>query len=163
MRTIYTDGACSGNPGPGGYAVLELKTKDGLPCIKYYEKALHPNTTNNRMELRAMINAINYILKTTENDDEFEIYSDSAYVVNMCNDWIWKWAAAGWVRAKNKPIENLDLVKELYNLLNFTNIKYIIKRCSGHAGVLGNEIVDALASDNDLKYNRLIKTYNIIT
>lgn len=163
MRTIYTDGACSGNPGPGGFAVLELSMKDGLPYIYYYQKSKNFCTTNNKMELEAMINAIDYILKTAKKDDEFEIYSDSAYVVNMCNDWIWKWAAAGWVRAKNKPIENLDLVKKLYNLLNFINIKYIIKKCSGHAGVLGNEIVDALASDNDLKYNRLVKTYNIIT
>lgn len=162
MRTIYTDGACRGNPGPGGCAMLELSTKDGFPYLKHADCIYYQNTTNNRMELEAMINAFKYIEKVKSND-EFEIYSDSAYVVNMCNDWIWKWAAAGWVRAKNKPIENLDLVKQLYELLNFNNIKYTIKKCDGHAGVLGNELVDALASDNNLKYNRLVKTYNIIT
>jgi ribonuclease HI len=162
MRIIYTDGACSGNPGSGGCAMLELSTKDGFPYLQHADCIYYQNTTNNRMELEAMINAFKYIQKI-KTDDEFEIYSDSAYVVNMCNDWIWKWAAAGWVRAKNKPIENLDLVKQLYELLNFNNIKYTIKKCNGHAGMLGNELADALASDNNLKYKRLVKTYNIIT
>jgi len=159
MRTIYTDGACSGNPGPGSFAMLELEIKE-YPHIKYWYTEQNPITTNNRMEMKAMIHALTYAKKEHE---EFEIYSDSAYVVNMCNDWIWKWAAAGWRRAKNKPIENLDLVKQLYELLNFNNIKYTIKKCDGHAGILGNELADALASQNDIKYNRLVKTYNIIT
>ena len=99
MRTIYTDGACSGNPGPGGCAMLELSTKDGLPYLQHADCIYYKNTTNNRMELEAMINAFKYI-QIIKTDDEFEIYSDSAYVVNMCNDWIWKWAHGPTVSAR---------------------------------------------------------------
>ena len=161
MRTIYTDGACSGNPGPGGWALLEIDEQKNT--LAYFSEGREDNTTNNRMEMKAMIGALSYIKEEAEEhpNDEFEIYSDSAYVVNMCNDWIWKWAANGWTRARNKSIENLDLVIELYDLLNFSTIKFKIKKCDGHAGVLGNELVDAFAARNQSKLDRLIKTYNL--
>ena len=153
----YTDGACSGNPGPGGYAVIRMVKKQDSYDLEYWYQEENPYTTNNRMELMAVLK----VLSMTEEKYHTIIYSDSAYVVNMCNDWIWKWASAGWTRAKNKPIENLDLVKKLYDRLNFSKEEIEIKKCSGHSGILENEVVDALASKNITKFEKLVKQYNI--
>lgn len=163
ILTYWTDGACSGNPGPGGFGIIKLSklyNADysilGYQLYSYSER--HQNTTNNRMELMAVIQA----LKMAKEDTRYRyvIYSDSAYVVNMCNDWIWKWAQNNWTRAKGKPIENLNLVKELYSLLNL-KIDYEIKKCPGHAGILENELVDAIAAQNHKKLDKLIKDNNI--
>lgn len=165
----YTDGACSGNPGPGGFAVVRL-AKEYIPSIgveklfiPFYYNKYFENTTNNRMELEAII----YALKTCSigyTNYHYIIYSDSAYVVNICNDWIWKWADNNWKRAKNKPIENLDLITELYHILlelKENNFTFEIKKCNGHSGILENELADALASNNMVKFNKLIKENNI--
>jgi ribonuclease HI len=97
----------------------------------------------------------------SDNTNTYYIYSDSAYAVNACNDWIRKWASNGWKRAKGKKIENLDIIQQLYQILKteFCNIEII--KVSGHDGNIGNEIADALASGNKLKEQFLINNYHI--
>ena len=165
LLKYYTDGACSGNPGPGGFGVIRLSTifkQNELPeaHLAYCYSERFENTTNNRMELMAVMHVLK---KAQENKNYFYIiYSDSAYVVQLCSTWIWEWAKNGWTRAKGKPIKNLDLIKELYNLLN-NSTNYSIKKCAGHVGFLENELADAVAANNQEKFNKLIKKYNIIT
>ena len=164
----YTDGACSGNPGPGGYAVVRVSRCYSQTMTEYIERLsleeayaeYCTETTNNREEMKAVI----YVLKDAIDypEYEYEIYSDSAYIVNMCNDWIWKWAKNNWTRGKNKPIENLDLVKEIYRLLNreFVNVKVI--KCNGHAGVIENELADSLASGRTERFYKLLENNKIL-
>jgi ribonuclease HI len=159
----YTDGACSGNPGPGGFGVIQIGTiifsEEISKLITYAYRESEDNTTNNRMEMKAII----HVLKLAAEDPnyEYDIYSDSAYVVNMCNDWIWKWAKQGWTRSRNKPIENLDLVKEIYNLLINKETEINILKCVGHENILENELADALASGNKNKFDNYINMNNV--
>lgn len=103
-------------------------------------------TTNNRMELTAILLALRNIeqkqdfLQTT-----YTIYSDSAYCVNLCNTWMYSWERMGWQRMKHKPVENLDLVREIYSLI--TKLKGIvtIEKVAGHQGVYWNEQADKMA------------------
>lgn len=133
--TIYTDGACSGNPGTGGWAAVLTyggKTKE----ISGFE----PQTTNNRMELRAVIEAI----AAVKLGFECEIYSDSAYVVNAVNNnWLFSWQQNGWKTAANKPVKNPDLWQRLLQELNRRKISFI--KVKGHAAVELNERCDFLA------------------
>jgi ribonuclease HI len=137
MKTveIYTDGACSGNPGPGGYgAVLRYKGKEKE--ISGGDK----NTTNNRMELLAVIEA----LKLLKEPCNVELYSDSQYVCNAFNlGWVEKWKAKNWMRTKSEPVKNPDLWKELYSLCQTHNVTY--NWVKGHAGHSENERCDKLA------------------
>lgn len=143
MLKWYTDGACSGNPGPGGYgAILVDENENLVEEIKGNAK----ETTNNRMEMLAIIAAF----KAMEDSysfarKSFTIYSDSAYCVNMCNVWIHSWERNGWKRAKNQPIENLDLVLQLSNYLKKFDGQVYIMKVPGHSGVKWNEAADRLA------------------
>ena len=133
--TIYTDGACSGNPGPGGYGVVLQSGK--------YEKEIsggEPSTTNNRMELMAVIvglKALNHPCKVT-------LYSDSQYVVNMVKlGWMEKWKRNGWMRNKSDPAKNVDLLKQLDELLHIHQVEMIWVK--GHAENQYNNRCDELA------------------
>jgi ribonuclease HI len=134
--TIYTDGACSGNPGPGGWGAV-LIFKDQKKEISGGEK----ETTNQRMELQAVIGALSS-LKVTEWD--VTVYSDSAYVVNAFQQkWIDNWQKNGWQNSKKEPVANQDLWKELLTLTGKNRVK--ILKVKGHAGDLYNERCDELA------------------
>lgn len=148
---FYTDGSTRGNPGPGGYGVVCLMDQNIL-CAdsKQFEY-----TTNNRMELEAII----YVLEHYK-EGNMNIYSDSAYCVNMINDWMWKWALNGWCNSKGKEVENLDLVQKVYELMQ-TAHKVSVIHVKGHNGLLGNELADALATNNIIKYKTLIKRYSL--
>lgn len=143
MIYIYTDGACSGNPGPGGCAAIFVDS-DNNHMLTLTEHS--DMTTNNRMELTGILLALRRIerkqdfLQTT-----YTIYSDSAYCVNTCNTWMYGWEKAGWRRPKNKPVENLDLVQEIYSLI--TKLKGIvtIEKVAGHQGIYWNEQADKMA------------------
>ena len=157
---FYTDGACSGNPGPGGYGVVCLANKE----ILYSESYQTENTTNNRMELEAII----HVFELLEAEDKFDsviIYSDSRYCVNMINTWIWGWAASAWTNSKGQEIKNLDLVKKIFGLIR-KHPEVEMVHIDGHRGNIGNELADALATGNIQKYKSLIKknaleeTYN---
>jgi ribonuclease HI len=134
---IYTDGACSGNPGPGGWAaILSYNGK---------EKELSgnmPNTTNNRMELFAVISGIG-ALKEPCNVD---IYSDSAYVVNAFNkNWINNWQTNGWLTKDKKPVENSDLWKLLLQIIRIKKHDVTFHKVKGHADHPENIRCDTLA------------------
>ena len=137
MKTviIYTDGACRGNPGPGGWGVL----------IEYGElsKQLYGgdfSTTNNKMELTAAIMA----LKEIKEPCEIILYTDSKYVLQGIEEWIHNWKKRGWRGANKKPVKNIDLWKELDELRDKHNIKW--NWVKGHSGDPGNETADMLAN-----------------
>jgi ribonuclease HI len=133
---IYTDGACRGNPGPGGWAAL-LSTGE-------HEKELSGAevlTTNNRMELTAVIRA----LEALKRPSEVRILTDSEYVRRGITEWVKSWKARGWRTAGRKPVKNQDLWERLDELAAGHRIEWRWVR--GHSGVPGNERVDRLANE----------------
>ncbi len=139
---IYTDGACSGNPGPGGWGAVLL----------YGEKIKEisggeAETTNQRMELTAVIQALK-VLKVS--GWKVTVYSDSAYIVNaFAQKWIDKWLKNGWKNSKKEDVANQDLWKELIELGKINRVE--IKKVKGHSGDRWNERCDELAR-NGIKY-----------
>ena len=135
---IYTDGGCSGNPGPGGWGTVII---DGTNITKL--SGGEKQTTNNRMELSAAINALDAVIKNTGwRNRHVEVYSDSQYVKNGITSWIKNWKKNGWKTAAKKPVLNQDLWIALDNLYNQLDIEW--KWVKGHAGVEYNEICDQL-------------------
>ena len=135
----YTDGACSGNPGPGGWGVL-MQARDGQAVVK--ERELQGGeilTTNNRMELMAAISA----LEALSRPSELTIITDSAYVKNGVTEWIHNWKRKGWRTAGGSPVKNVELWQRLDAAQ--ARHKVIWKWIKGHAGHDGNERADALA------------------
>ena len=134
--TIYTDGACSGNPGPGGWGAM-LMYKDKTLEISGYEA----HTTNNRMELLAPIQALSRLREPCE----VSVYSDSAYLVNAFRqNWLVNWQRHNWLKSDKKPVENQDLWKELLRLCETHNIHWI--KVKGHADNPYNNRCDELAT-----------------
>lgn len=144
---IYTDGACSGNPGPGGWAAI-LMCADKEREIK----GCSPYTTNNQMELTAVVESLR-LLKFPCN---VTIYSDSAYIVNQVrNGWLDKWAANGWRTADNKPVANLALWDEINRQRKVHKIVFV--KVQGHADVMHNIRADKLATEQrDVAVERLL-------
>lgn len=146
---IFTDGACSENPGPGGWAAV-FNTANKCSTISGNEKT----TTNNRMELKAVIEAFKRVLIKNKNA-EYELYSDSAYVVNSINNgWIDKWQQNNWKTTKNDDVKNRDLWEEfayLKNKVESLGIYIQIIKIKGHAGNTFNELVDKLAKEESFK------------
>lgn len=156
---IYTDGSCSGNPGPGSVAFIIYDTLNNQLFHIYSEDSGY--TTNNREELTAVIAALDFIEYHIINynlDKEFVIYTDSSYVYNIINDWMVDWQKQGWKRKGGKPIENLDLVQLIYHYYITKNLrsKVVVKKVKGHQKNIGNEIVDAIAANNMNKFNRYL-------
>ena len=131
---IYTDGACLGNPGRGGWGAI-LLYKDHRKEISGKER----ESTNNRMEMRAVIEA----LKTLKKTSEVTIYTDSKYVLDGITKWIFGWKKNGWRTADKKPIKNIDFWQELDAEVAKHQIKWMWVK--GHAGNHFNEIADELA------------------
>ena len=132
---IYTDGACSGNPGPGGWAAIIIVNNEIKDTFFGSEK----NTTNNQMELMAPIEAIQKFNKKSE----ISIFTDSTYVKNGITNWIKQWEKNGWKTASKKPVKNKDLWKKLKNLSSKHSIKWIWIK--GHSQDKYNNLVDELA------------------
>lgn len=135
MVEIYADGACKGNPGPGGWGAW----------LRYggHEKELsggEANTTNNRMELTAVIQALKVLTKPCR----LKIYTDSVYVQKGMTEWIDGWKARNWRTSDKKPVKNDDLWRMLDQLTHSHHIEWIWVK--GHAGNLGNERADQLAN-----------------
>ena len=135
----FTDGACSGNPGPGGWGVL-MQAREGSEVVKQRElQGGEAMTTNNRMELMAAISA----LEALSRPSALTIIPDSAYVKNGVTEWIHKWKRRGWKTAGGPPVKNVELWQRLDAAQ--ARHKVVWKWIKGHAGHEGNERADALA------------------
>lgn len=144
--TVYTDGGCTGNPGPGGWAAVllydgkEVKLSGG-----------DPSTTNNRMELTAVIKALSYI---NENSDlrvkSVEIFTDSQYVKNGLTQWIFNWIKNGWKTAAKKPVKNKEYWIALKDEADKLQLKW--NWVKGHSGDEYNEMCDSLVEGERLKF-----------
>jgi len=132
---IYTDGACRGNPGPGGWGVL-LRARGAEKELYGADRA----TTNNRMELTAVIRA----LEALKRPSEVRLYTDSQYVQKGISQWIGDWKRRGWRTAAKKPVKNEDLWRRLDELAARHRVEW--RWVKGHAGHDGNERADALAN-----------------
>lgn len=140
--TIYTDGACSGNPGPGGWAAI-LIYKD----INKEISGGKPFTTNNEMELTAVVEALSCLKEPCY----VQLFSDSSYVVNAIQkDWLSTWKSKGWINSQKKTLPNLALWKELDRLINIHNIEF--NWVKGHADNKFNNRCDELAVIERNKY-----------
>ena len=156
--TFYTDGASRGNPGRGGWGVYVEVVKDKLYTTNL--SGGERETTNNKMELTAGVEALKYtkknLSKILKNDEvKIKIKTDSKYVKNGITEWIVGWEKNGWKGSNKKPVANLELWQELLALKNFINDKLTQNKFSeivweyvaGHVGIHGNEIADKLATE----------------
>lgn len=137
---IYTDGACIGNPGPGGWAAILMNEKD--------EKILSgrsADTTNNRMEMLAIITALEYLSQKSL----VTVFTDSKYVIDGISSWIIKWEKNNWRTSKNNLVKNYDLWKKLNSASKNHKIKW--EWVKGHSGDFYNEKVDNIARDEALR------------
>ena len=133
---LYTDGACSGNPGPGGWAYILRHPETGT---EREESGGEPHTTNNRMELTAVIKG----LEALRSRSVVEIYSDSQYVLNGLNEWMENWKRKGWRTSTKSPVKNVELWKELDQLKRTHELRFNWIR--GHSAHPENERCDRLA------------------
>ena len=132
--TIYTDGACSGNPGKGGWGAVLIQNKE-----EKYLSGSNKFTTNNQMELTATIEALKAIVKPSH----IALYTDSQYVKNGITTWIFNWKKNGWRTANKKLVANKDLWIELDKYVDFHSVDWFWVK--GHSGDRYNEIADELA------------------
>jgi ribonuclease HI len=139
VRIVYTDGACSGNPGPGGWA---WAVPDGP-----YASGADPHTTNQRMEITAVLEALTTLGESAE---PIEVVSDSTYVVNCFRDkWYVKWRRSGWLNSQRKPVASRDLWEPLVELvLARGNVTF--RWVKGHSADAMNDLVDGLAVEASL-------------
>lgn len=144
---IYTDGGCSGNPGPGGWGVVVIFNGEARQ-LSGGEK----NTTNNRMELTAAINALSIVKNTPDfKNHKITVNIDSQYVKNGITVWIKGWKLKGWKTADKKPVKNQDLWIQLDELNSALNVSW--NWVKGHAGIEYNEICDQLCQ-KEIEKNR---------
>jgi len=134
--TIYTDGACSGNPGPGGWGAVLIYGEKRMEISGY-----EPETTNNRMEITAAIRA----LEKLKIPCRVKLYSDSAYLVKAFQDrWIVNWQRRNWIKSDKKPVENRDLWENLLCVMQSHEVEWI--KVKGHASNVENNRCDQLAT-----------------
>lgn len=133
---VYTDGACKGNPGPGGWGVYIIHGSDEIELFDG-----NPNTTNNQMEMQAAIEALRYLRKKNQ---PIDLYTDSNYLRQGITEWIFNWKKNNWRTASKKPVANKDLWIEISELSSAMDVNwYWVK---GHDGDPGNERADYLAN-----------------
>ena len=143
---IYTDGGCTGNPGPGGWAAVILTDPDEPVEISGFDG----KTTNNRMELTAVINALESVREIGKYK-LLEVYTDSQYVQKGISIWMKSWIARGWKTAAGKPVKNKDLWLELKELNALFTVRW--KWVKGHAGNIWNERCDELVARERSLFN----------
>jgi len=142
---IYTDGSSLGNPGPGGWGVVFISDKKIIQ-LGGYDK----NTTNNKMELKSVIESLKYMEKNFK-DYSLIIHADSNYVLNGINSWIFNWEKNGWRTANKKPVLNKELWVELISLVRKFDKRIKWEKVKGHDGVEYNELADEIANESALK------------
>ena len=141
---IYTDGGCSGNPGPGGWAYVIIKDEGSGPCILAEKWGAEKSTTNNRMELQAVIAALESLSGEGIGAEKIVLYIDSQYVQKGITIWIKDWKKRGWKTAGKDPVKNRDLWQRLDDLsIKFPLTWHWVK---GHAGNIYNERCDKLTA-----------------
>ena len=140
---IYTDGACSKNPGPGGYAFIVVK--DGEKPLSVYGGK--ENTTNNNMELTAIVKALKFVVGGKKKRIDVTIYSDSAYCVNsIVNGYIYFWELNDWKTKSNTSVKNVELWQEYLKIVRENKLlKVNFVKVKGHSGDKYNEMVDKIA------------------
>jgi ribonuclease HI len=142
---IYTDGGCSGNPGPGGWAfVMVLETFQGHTILSE-ENGAEKDTTNNRMELTAVIKSLLALKTMLDIPQRAAIYTDSQYVQKGITEWIGKWKRNSWRTSDKKPVKNQDLWIELDSLTAEFSLDWVWVR--GHSGIDYNERCDRLTQE----------------
>lgn len=153
---LFTDGACSENPGPGGWAVV-IESSDG--AVEDVISGYDIETTNNKMELTAVIQAYKKVLDLKvydlRDETEYEIVSDSAYVVNaVTHDWISRWSMNGWKNSKGEKVKNIGLWNEfltLHKMAKSAKLSVKFKKVKGHSGNPLNEVADKVAVAEKVK------------
>ena len=141
---MYTDGACSGNPGVGGYGIVLIYND-----IKKEFSGVNPDTTNNRMEVTAVIEG----LKKLKEPCNVTVYTDSAYTMNTFSEgWLENWKINNWKTANKKPVKNCDLWQELLSLMEIHNVSWV--KVKGHSDNEYNNLCDKLARGEIEKYNQ---------
>lgn len=152
LITYYTDGSCKGNPGPGGYGCVGLNENNEVVMCAASSSY---STTNNREELKSIL----HILEKFGSPDKPvpTVYSDSSYAVNTYNNWMFSWARNNWIKSDKKVPENLDIIKEYYELIQ-KGYNINLNHIRGHKGILGNEIADKLAS-GQMTVDEIVKKY----
>ena len=158
MKYIYCDGGCRPtNPGPGGYGVVVFNENNE---IEDYVQYMEDETTNNQMELLALLCALEKAYLTKE---EVIIYTDSAYVRNSILTWVHTWVNNGWLTSKKQPVLNKEIIEKIYNFYytDFLNTRVKIEKVSGHTGIIGNELVDALSKNDLNRFNKICQENNI--
>ncbi|WP_291632254.1 ribonuclease H [Clostridium sp.] len=149
---IYTDGSCSGNPGPGGWGCIIIYEDDQI--LKLSGGDIH--TTNNRMELQAINEALIYCLYSKEDIEGITIYSDSNYCVNSITNWLKNWKRNGWVTKARAPIKNKDIFQSVDMVLNMIRVKMKVDfvLVKGHDGNMYNEMADVAAVEATQRMKR---------
>lgn len=164
MIKIFTDGSTRsgknqrGATNKGGFGIVIMNDDENIiyHAIGFQCK----NTTNNRMELQALYEALMLADELYPNE-KVKIISDSAYCINMVTSWIFNWARNRWQTAAKKPVENLDLVQAIYKIIIRPFYHCSFEKIDGHSDYIGNEMADALATDNINKYETYIIEYDI--
>ncbi|MES2470987.1 MAG: ribonuclease HI [Patescibacteria group bacterium] len=156
---VFTDGSARGNPGPGGWAAI-IASDNNVMELGGREN----NTTNNRMELKAVYQALARIHTVKQTGSNVTVYSDSAYVINGITSWIHGWKRSEWITSTKQPVEHRDLWEAIDELIQGLNITWV--RLSGHAGLPGNERCDEIATsladkENITLYNGTRAEYDI--
>lgn len=140
---IYTDGSAHPNPGPGGFGIVVFD--DDHNYLKSLSEQV-PYTTNNEMELKAILFALK-IFGAQTNQDFIQpptVYTDSAYAYNIYTNWMYNWAKNDWLKADGKKPENLEIIKDYFN--ESKNKIIDLRKIAGHSNILGNELADKLAT-----------------
>jgi len=145
MLRIYTDGGCSGNPGPGGWAyVMVMKTFQSAQIISM-DKGAERETTNNKMELTAIIRALRALKAMTDVPGKAAVFTDSQYAQKGITEWIHTWKRNSWKTSGKKPVKNRDLWEELDELASQFSVKW--EWVKGHAGNEYNELCDTMTQE----------------
>ncbi len=141
---VYTDGGCSGNPGPGGWGYVIIDEKDGVAKGEYSDSGGEKMTTNNRMELLAVIHALDRIAEEglLSGTRGVSVYTDSQYVKNGMTSWLASWKRNGWKTASKQPVKNQDLWLRLDGLASRFVLRWVWVK--GHSGIEYNELVDRM-------------------
>jgi len=135
---IFSDGASKGNPGPGGWGAIVANSERVVEL-----GGGEPNTTNNRMELRAALEALTYA--ATLGANEIDVYADSSYVIQGATKWGAGWRRNGWITSTKKPVLNKDLWEPLLDVIDTISARIVWHNVGGHIGIPGNERVDTIA------------------